>query len=79
MYLKLTRKPKSKRTRANKKIPGKSTGVRSFKINDRKAFVHWDIDCILLRRSKNEVLLTLMECYPGKRSLEAQMVRHQLA
>ncbi len=58
---KVMRKPKSKHSRVNKKILGKSIDVRPIEINDRKTFGHWEIDCVLLKRSKGEVLLTLVE------------------
>ena len=46
----------------NKKILGQSIDERPSEINDRKTFAHWEIDCILLKRSKGEVLLTLVAC-----------------
>ena len=58
---KVSRKPKSKHNRMNKKILGQSIDERPAEINDRNTFAHWEIDCVLLKRSKGEVLLTLVE------------------
>ena len=58
---KVSRKPKSKHNRVNKKILGQSIDERPAEINERKIFAHWEIDCVLLKRSKEKVLLTLVE------------------
>ena len=58
---KVNRKPKSKHSKVNKKILGMSIDERPAEINDRKTFGHWEIDCVLLKREKGEVLLTLVE------------------
>lgn len=58
---KVNRKPKRKHSKKNKKILGTSIDERPAEINDRETFGHWEIDCVLLKREKGEVLLTLVE------------------
>ena len=60
--LKVSRSNKSKRVRKNKKILGKSISERPESINDRSEFGHWEIDCVIGRKTQGEsVLLTLTE------------------
>lgn len=60
---KVTRKARGKTNRINKKILGQSIDQRPSEINNRETFGHWEIDCVLLKRTKGEVLLTLIERY----------------
>jgi len=47
--------------RANKRIFGTSIDEQPAEINDRSTFGHWEIDCVLLKKAKEKVLLTLIE------------------
>ena len=58
---KLSRKPRTTHVRANKRIFGTSIDERPAEINDRSTFGHWEIDCVLLKKAKEKVLLTLIE------------------
>lgn len=59
--LKVTRSPKKKRNRKNKKILGQSIEKRPKHIEDRKEFGHWEIDTVLGNRKQGAALLTLTE------------------
>lgn len=48
-------------TRTNKRILGKSIDERPEEINNRSVFGHWEIDCVLLKKTKEKVLLTMIE------------------
>lgn len=59
---KTKRSTKPRRVRKNKKILGKSISERPEYINDRSDFGHWEIDCIIGKKTQGEsVLLTLTE------------------
>ncbi len=58
---KMSRKPRTPHARINKRIFGKSIDERPAEINDRSTFGHWEIDCVLLKKTKERVLLTLIE------------------
>ena len=58
---KMSRKPQNTHTRTNKRILGKSIDERPEEINDRSVFGHWEIDCVLLKKTKEKVLLTMIE------------------
>lgn len=53
----MSRKPQNTHTRTNKRILGKSIDERPEEINDRSVFGHWEIDCVLLKKTKEKVLL----------------------
>lgn len=61
LTLKMSRKPHNTCARVNKRIFGKSIDERPAEINDRSTFGHWEIDCVLLKKTKERVLLTLVE------------------
>ena len=58
---KLSRKLRNVYARENKRVFGKSIDERPAEINDRSVFGHWEIDCVLLKKTKEKVLLTLIE------------------
>ena len=58
---KLSRAPQKPRHRTNKRILGKSIEERPEEINNRSTFGHWEIDCVLLKKTKEKVLLTMIE------------------
>lgn len=86
--LKMKRSTKSNRVRKNKKVLGKSIAERPEHINDRSDFGHWEIDCIIGKKTQGEsVLLTLTERktrmeiirkLPTKSSSAVQQALHQL-
>ncbi|WP_270458485.1 IS30 family transposase [Faecalimonas umbilicata] len=53
-------KPK-KHHRVNKRLKGKSIEERPKTVNDREEFGHWEIDCVIGKKSKDKALLTLTE------------------
>ena len=57
----MSRKPQNPHARINKRILGKSIDERPEEINDRSVFGHWEIDCVLLKKTKEKVLLTMIE------------------
>lgn len=60
--LKTVRSTKPRRVRKNKKVLGTSISERPEHINDRTDFGHWEIDCVIGKKTKGEsVLLTLTE------------------
>jgi len=61
LTLKMSRKPRNTQARINKRVFGKSIDERPAEVNDRSAFGHWEIDCVLLKKAKERVLLTLIE------------------
>ena len=58
---KMSRKPRTTYARVNKHVFGKSIDERPAEVNDRSVFGHWEIDCVLLKKTKERVLLTLVE------------------
>lgn len=58
---KMSRKPRNKRSRTNKKVLGKSIDERPTTVEERTSFGHLEIDCVLLKKTKERVLLTLVE------------------
>lgn len=58
---KLSRKPRNVYARVSKRVLGKSIDKRPAEVNDRSVFGHWEIDCVLLKKAKEKVLLTLIE------------------
>ncbi len=59
---KLHRNTKSTRVRHNKKRLGASVSDSPNSIENREEFGHWEIDCVLGKKSNNDkVLLTLVE------------------
>ena len=59
---KLSRKPKHKRIRKNKKILGRSIDDRPEYINNREEFGHWELDLVIGRKSgEDNVLMTMVE------------------
>lgn len=62
LLLKLRRNTRKQRTRANKRILGKSIEERPDDVNQRVEFGHWEIDTVIGSKNKEEpVLLTLTE------------------
>lgn len=61
LHSKLSRKASKRRERKNKRILGKSISDRPSEVGERESFGHWEIDCVLLRKSREKVLLTLVE------------------
>lgn len=60
--VKLRRNTKTKRTRVNKRILGRSISERPDSIENRKVFGHWEIDTVIGTKDKQDkVLLTLAE------------------
>ena len=63
---KISRKPKLKRVRENKKLLGRSIEERPD-INNKLEFGHWEADLVIGQKAKNdEALLTLLECQTRK-------------
>ena len=58
---KMSRKPRTTYARVNKHVFGKSIDERPAEVNDRSVFGHWEIDFVLLKKTKERVLLTLVE------------------
>ena len=58
---KMSRKPHNTYDRVNKRVFGKSIDERPAEVNDRSVFGHWEIDCVLLKKTKERVLLTIIE------------------
>jgi len=56
----MSRKPQNPHTRTTKRILRKSIDERLEEINDRSVFGHWEIDCVLLKKTKEKVLLTMI-------------------
>lgn len=58
---KVSRKPKLKRVRENKKILGRLIEERPY-INDKLKFGHWEVVIVISQKAKNdEALLTILE------------------
>ena len=58
---KVRRKPKKHRPKENIKKLGESIENRPAEIGDRTTFGHWEIDLVIGKREKSEVLLTIDE------------------
>jgi IS30 family transposase len=61
LHSKLSRKPRKAFNRAHKRVLGTSIDERPSVVNDRLEFGHWEIDCVILKKTKEKVLLTLVE------------------
>ncbi len=60
--LKVRRTTKAKRTRKHKKLLGTSISERPEQVNNRSEFGHWEIDTVIVKKSKGEpILMTLTE------------------
>ena len=59
--LRVKRKNARKRVRERKKKFGRSIDERDPSVDERQDFRHWECDLVLGSRSKDEVLLTLVE------------------
>ena len=59
--LRVKRKNARKRVRERKKKFGRSIDERDPSVDERQDFGHWECDLVLGSRSKDEVLLTLVE------------------
>ena len=55
------KKKRRKYCRRNKYLKGKSIEERAETINTREEFGHWEIDCVIGKKSGDKVLLTLTE------------------
>lgn len=59
--LKVKRKNRKKIVRLHKKKLGRNIETRDKSIDERKEFGHWECDLVIGKRSKDEVLLTIVE------------------
>lgn len=52
---------KTKRSRVNKRVLGRSIEERPTEAEDREVFGHWEIDTVIGKKSQDEALLTITE------------------